>query len=119
MKRFTFQPGRQESVTFNPVADLRQDDLMALLRAVCADRTTQDEQTELDDQLEALVPAMIELRDKHGVNLNMRVLANMGTMEGFASLAHDARLSPLARQRCKAIHTRLTVQGVKAFLGHL
>lgn len=58
------------------------------------------------------------LRDSFGVELNMKVLSELGMLAGFSQLADDVRLSDLARQRCKAIHTRLVVMGVKAILGH-
>lgn len=116
MKTFDFVPGEATSAVLNAVADCSEDELTALLRTMCFQGDAND--AEVEDQIEALVPAVIELRDRWGVDLNMKTLSEYGTVLGFGQLAEDLRLSELAGQRCKAIHTRLVVQGVKGLLGH-
>lgn len=115
---FKFEPGLHASSVFNPVAACSEYELTDLLRALCAQADSAADRAEIEDQIEAMVPAVIELRDHFGVELNMKVLIELGTLSGFGQLADDVRLSDLARQRCKAIHTRLVVMGVKAILGH-
>lgn len=106
------------SVSFNPADGLTEDGLGELLRTMCKDGLSSDEETELEDQIEALVPALVELRDAGHLRLNMAVIAKHGTLDGFMCLAEDPRLSDLSRRRCKAIRDRILVQGVKALLGH-
>jgi hypothetical protein len=118
MKHITFSPADAGSSTLNMVADCSSEELTQLLRAACLHGATPSEQAELDDQIEALVAALVELRDRAGIELNARVVSEYGTPEGFGKLADDVRLSNLARQQCRAIYVRLVAQGVKAILGH-
>ncbi|MCC7684791.1 hypothetical protein [Janthinobacterium sp. FW305-128] len=106
------------AIAFNPAAGLSEYELTELLRVLCTQSDSAIDREEIEDQIEAMVPAVIELRDRFGVELNMKVLGEFGTLAGFGQLADDVRLSSRARQRCKAIHTRLVVMGVKAILGH-
>ncbi len=104
--------------TLNPATGLCADRLTALLRSMTSDNLSVDDQSELDDQLEALVPALVELRDAGHLELNMRVIADSAKLEGFMCLAEDDRLSLLSRQKCRAIRDRMIVQGVRALLSH-
>jgi hypothetical protein len=103
---------------FNPFATATSEWIDGFLRMTCADGLKSEQRSELDDQIEALVPALIELRDAGHIQLNAAALASFGTLEGFTKLASDGRLSELSRRRCEAIRVRLIVQGVKALLGH-
>ncbi len=105
--------------TLNPFAVASSDELASILRAMCNQGLRANEAVELDDQIEALVPAVIELRDAGYVNLDARTIASFATPDGFSQLAADSRLSDLARRRCEAIRVRMVVQGVKALLGHI
>lgn len=118
MNVFKFEPGQITSAVFNPAAACSERKLTDLLRAMCTPAEGAADSAEIEDQIKALVPAVIELRDRYGVELNMKVISDFGTLAGFGQLADDARLSDLVRQRCKAIHTRLVVMGVKAIMGH-
>lgn len=105
----------QPSIAFNPLACASEDTLAELLRQMCAHvGDSLDHRAEIDDQLEALVPALVELRETGHLKLNMAVLASYGTLEGFMRLADDERLTPLSRARCAAIRNRLLVHGLKA-----
>lgn len=104
--------------SFNPFALASADEMEALLRGMCSQGPADKDAVELDDQIEALVPAVVELRDGGHVELSVASLVSFATLDGFSRLANDARLSDLARQRCEAIRVRIVVQGVKALLGH-
>lgn len=107
------------SHTLNPFASASADEIEALLRAMCAHGLAPADDAELEDQIEALVPAAVELRDTAQMDLNAKVLRDLGTLEGFMSLAADDRLSSLSRQRCAAIRDRMLVHGVRAMLGQI
>jgi hypothetical protein len=106
------------ALTLNPLADAPEDMITALLRQLC---TLEDDSAEprakIEDQLEALVPALVELRDAGHLGLNMAVAVSYGTLRGFMQLAGDARLSPLSRARCEAIRNRLIVRSLNALFG--
>jgi len=104
---------------FNPFAMASEGDMELLLREMCSQALSAQQASELDDQIEALVPAVIELRDAGHVQLSASALATFSTLDGFSQLAADDRLSTLARQRCEAIRVRMVVQGVRALLGHI
>lgn len=106
------------TIGINPFAAASADEMELLLRAMCSEGLLAREAAELDDQIEALAPAVVELRDAGPVQLSASALASFATLDGFSQLAADARLSDLARQRCEAIRVRMVVQGVKALLGH-
>lgn len=106
------------SATFNPFSTAPADWIEQFLLTTCADGLSTSDRRELEDQIEALVPAVVELRDAGHVDLNARAIASFGTLDGFMRLAADTRLSELARARCEAIRTRLIVHGVRALLGH-
>ena len=108
--------GNQPSIAFNPLADASVETITELFRQMCAhDGDSLDHRAEIDDQLEALVPALVELREAGHVKLNMAVAASYGTLDGFMRLADDERLTPLSRARCAAIRNRLLAQSLKAF----
>lgn len=106
------------STTLNPFATAGADWLEEFLRSTCAEGLTAHDRREVEDQIEALVPALVQLRDGGHIELNAMTVASYGTLDGFTRLASDQRLTNLARQNCKAICARLVVQGVKALLGH-
>lgn len=101
------------STTLNPFASAEE-----FLRSTCAEGLSADDCREVEDQIEALVPALVQLRDGGHIELNARTLVNFGSLDGFSQLAGDKRLTDLNRQRCEAIRVRLVVQGVKVLLGH-
>lgn len=106
------------ATSFNPFGMASAAELDLLLRAMCFPGLPPKQAAELDDQIEALVPAVIELRDAGHIQLSASGLRAFATLDGFSQLAADARLSVLARQRCEAIRVRMVVQGVKTLLGH-
>lgn len=105
-------------LTLNPFATAPADWLEGFLLRICAEGLSPSEVTELQDQLEALVPAALELRDGGHMQLNAAALISLGSLDGFTQLANDARLSDLSRQRCAAIRTRLVVRSVRSLLGN-
>lgn len=105
------------TASFNPFAEASEVEMEGLLRALCADGLSASDAAELDDQIEALVPAVVELRDGGHLALNVRVLSELGQLEGFMSLAEDKRLTDLSRRRCAAIRDRMIVRGIKAIFG--
>ncbi|TXG99946.1 MAG: hypothetical protein E6R08_00500 [Nevskiaceae bacterium] len=107
------------AIAINPFAMASANEMEALLRAMCSQELPAKEKAELDDQIEALVPAMVELRDAGHIQLSVSTLASFGTLDGFIQLAADARLSDMVRPRCEAIRVRMIVQGVRALLGHI
>jgi hypothetical protein len=109
---------REGSVTLNPFATATAEAAGSLLRAVCADGLPADQRAELEDQIEAVVPAVIELRDAGHLVLTVATLLDYGTLSGLARLAEDERLTELSRSRCAAIRNRLMALSVKAVLGH-
>ncbi|MBC9969110.1 hypothetical protein [Ralstonia insidiosa] len=110
-----FNPTQAVTVRFNPLDQASAEEIDGFLRQVCATQgETREEQTEIADQLEALVPALVELRDAGHIPLNMAVVASYGTLDGFMRLAGDERLTPLSRARCAAIRNRLLAQSLKA-----
>lgn len=104
-------------ISLNPFALASSDEMEALLRAMCSHGLSAKEAAEMGDQIEALVPAVVELRDSGHIQLNARTLASFASLDGFSQLANDARLSTLTRRRCEAIRVRMIVHGVKALLG--
>lgn len=105
------------AVSLNPFERASEIEIEGLLRALCAFGLSPSEAAELDDQIEALVPAVVELRDGGHLALNVRVLSELGQLEGFMTLAEDERLTDLSRRRCAAIRDRMIVLGVKAIFG--
>lgn len=116
---FAFDPTNMQHTAFNPLAASDSDAITALLRCMCVEGLDAADQCELDDQLEAIVPALVELRDAGHLKLNFAVVASYGALEGFMRLADDERLSALSRGRCVAMRNRLVTQSVKVLLGHL
>ena len=106
------------SASFNPAESLNEEAFAELLRPMCKSGLVPIEQAEVEDQIEALVPALVELRDAGHLKLNMAIIAEHGKLDGFMRLADDQRLSDLSRRRGQAISDRLIAQGVKALLGH-
>lgn len=112
------QPGQGMGVGINPFAGATGEELAQLLHNMCADGLNAADLAELEDQIEAVVPAVIELRDAGHLILSARVIADTATLEGIMQLADDSRLSELSRNRCRALRDRYVLQGVKALLGH-
>lgn len=108
---------KQPSAVFNPFAEADASWIEEFLRSTCAEGLTTAEQREVEDQIEALVPALVELRDGGYIDLNAKSLVDFATLNGFSELASDDRLTVLSRQRCEAIRVRLMVQGVRGLLG--
>jgi len=106
------------SNVFNPFAEASADEVETLLRAMCAPGLSASDAAELDDQIEALVSAAIELRDLGFLNLNAKSLSDLSRLDGFMSLASDDRLTSLSRKRCVAIRDRMIIRGVQTLLGH-
>lgn len=111
-------PTTPTTASLNPFATAPAVWIEDFLRLTCADGLRPADRAELEDQIEALVPAVVELRNGGHIQLNAAALASFASSEGFWQLANDARLSDLARRRCEAIRVRMVVQGVKALLGH-
>ena len=105
------------TLTYNPFAQASELEIESLLRSLCADGLSASDAAELDDQIEALVPAAVELRDGGHLELNARALSELGQLKGFMSLSEDKRLSDLTRLRCAAIRDRMIVRGIDAILG--
>src|SRR5450830_936815 len=105
-------------VALNPAAEMSAPELETFLRTACSYGLSLPEQVEIEDQIEALAPAIVELRDAGHIKLNMSVIASYGKLDGFIQLADDVRLTDLSRNRCRAIRDRLVVLGVKQILGH-
>ncbi|MCL6485253.1 MAG: hypothetical protein I4O49_14005 [Janthinobacterium lividum] len=104
-----------EPLALNPLADASEAAVKEFLRQVCSiGADSQEERNEIDEQLEALVPALIELRDAGHIKLNMAVAARYGTLDGFMRLAADERLTPPSRYRCSAIQNRLLAKSLKS-----
>lgn len=113
-----FDPAGQQATRLNPFAEADADWIEGFLRMTCVEGARAADRAELEDQIEALVPALVELRDAGHIELNALTLASYGTLDGFVQLAGDARLSELSRRRCEAMRVRLVVQGIKALWGH-
>ena len=112
-------PGQFNHSAFNPFSEGNVAELSALLRVMCVDGLKPADAAELEDQIEAVVPAAIELRDKGYLVLNPKTFIDLAGLEGLMSLASDQRLSELSRLRCRAMRDRMIVLGVKSLLGHL
>lgn len=108
-----------QGMSLNPFAEISENGLEALLRSMCSEGLSSAELAELEDQIEAVAPALIELRDGGHLDLNVREVANAAKLEGMVQLADDERLSELSRNRCRALRDRYLAQGVKALLGNL
>lgn len=115
----TFDLANGEHGSFNPLDGADADSMAALLLQLCATGLTSEDRAELGDQIEAIVPALIELRDAGYVRLNLAQVVSHAKLDGFTRLAGDERISPLSRARCAAIRNRMIARGVKALLGHL
>ncbi|WP_186214541.1 hypothetical protein [Burkholderia gladioli] len=103
-------------LSLNPLVAAPADYIDQFLRNLCErDDDTPEIREELHDQLEALVPALVELRDGGHLGLNMGVVTSMATLPGFVQLAVDDRLSPLSRARCEAIRNRMIARSIRAF----
>ena len=107
------------AIGLNPFAIGTVRPLSDLLRNLCSLGLDDQETAELDDEIEALVPALVELRDRGHLKLNMAVVVDHATFAGFSRLAQDERLSALSRARCVAMRNRKLVIAVKAHLGHI
>lgn len=119
MEKFTFDAATAKHGTFNPLETADCESIASLLRQLCSEGLSAEDQTELDDQIEAVVPALVELRDGGHLNLNFATVAEYATLDGFMRLAGDDRLTSLSRSHCIAIRNRMVALGVKAFLGHI
>lgn len=109
---------QQDSLGSNPFSDADSAWIEGFLRSTCTEGMSAADKSAFEDQIEALVPALVELRDGGHIGMNAKTIADFGTLDGFAQLSCDTRLTELRRQRCESIRVRLVVQGVKAFLGH-
>ncbi len=109
----------QQHGSFNPLEAADADAMAALLWQLCTAGLNAEDRSEAGDQIEAIVPALIELRDGGHVRLNFALVVSYATLDGFTSLANDKRLTSLSRAQCAAIRNRMVVRGVKALLGHL
>lgn len=108
------------SASFNPLEAIDADSMGALLLQLCEiGLNAEEDRAELIDQIEAIVPALIELRDGGYISLNFGVVTTYATLDGFTRLAADDRLTSLTRMQCRAIRNRMIAGGVKALLGHL
>lgn len=108
-----------KQVTFNPFSEATASWIECYLRLTCAEVSTAIEQRELDDQIAALVPALVELRDGGHITLNAKILVDFASLKGFSYLASDERLTAQSRQRCETICKNLIVQRVvEVFGGH-
>ncbi|HIH2751439.1 TPA: hypothetical protein ACYLN4_007277 [Burkholderia lata] len=106
------------ALSLNPVAAASADFIDQFLRNLCErGDDTPEIREELHDQLEALVPALVELRDGGHLSLNMGIVTSMATLPGFMQLAADERLSPLSRARCEAIRNRMVARSIRALFG--
>lgn len=120
MDALNFVPANGRSGSFNPLEAIDADSMGALLLQLCEIGTNSEEgRAELVDQIEAIVPALIELRDSGHISLNLGVVRSYATLDGFTRLAADDRLSPISRMQCRAIRNRMIARGVQALLGHL
>ncbi|PNE59715.1 hypothetical protein A8H39_00780 [Paraburkholderia fungorum] len=116
MRSVVFEAGKSAgTTTMNPWANAPAAYLEPLLRRMC-DLTNDDPESkaEIDDQIEALVPALVELRDGGYLQLHMAAAASYGTLDGFMRLAGDDRLTPLSRARCQAICNRMLARSLRA-----
>lgn len=104
------------SNAINPFCSANADDIELMLRSLCSEGVSPSEISELNDQIEALVCAAVDLRDKGFITLNALTLSEMGQFDGFCSLANDERLSPINRARCSAIRDRMIAVGVEFVL---
>lgn len=104
---------------FNPLAGASCEEVESLLRQFVIHDVSNEEAAELEDQVEALAHAVVDLRDAGHLELNLGAVASLATMDGFGSLAADSRLSGLARARCAAIHNRMTASLVRGVHRHL
>lgn len=107
------------SNAINPFYSANADDIELMLRSLCSEGMSPSEISELNDQIEALVCAAVDLRDKGFINLDALTLSKMAELDGFCSLANDERLSPINRARCSAIRDRMIAVGVKSVLVRL
>lgn len=108
-----------QGMTLNPFADATEEELSRLLHGMCSEGLNAADLAELDDQIEAVVPAVVELRDAGFLVITARAIADAGKLEGLMELAEDAKLSDLSRNRCRVLRDRYIAQGVKALLGQL
>lgn len=113
------KPMQPAAFAFNPLAGASCQEVQSLLQQVVIHDVSQEEAAELEDQIEALAHAVVELRDAGHLELNIGAVASLATLDGFASLAADSRLSSLARARCAAIHNRMTASLVRGVHLHL
>lgn len=107
------------SFVFNPFSSASADEISQVCLTMAGAGLSAAELAELEDQIEATVPALVELRDAGHIELNTREIAVAATVEGMMRLAEDSRLTELSRNRCRAMRDRMVVQGVKQLLGHL
>lgn len=120
MDALRFDPANGRCGSFNPLEAIDVDSMGTLLLQLCeVGVRTEEDRAELVDQIEAIVPALIELRDGGHVCLNFGVVTSYATLDGFARLAADNRLTPLSRMQCRAIRNRMIACGVKALLRRL
>lgn len=95
--------------TFNVLDGQPAATIDAWMRQTLTEHMNEDELAELDDTLEALIPALVELRDQHGCPLDIKTVADHANMTGFARLAMDEQLSSLNRLNCQAMARRHAV----------
>lgn len=110
-------PSGRRPRDLNPFAAASARWIEDFLRETFAEGLRPTQRSEVEDQIVALVPAVIELRDAGHIQLNAVALASFTSLEGFSRLAKDSRLSDAVRSRCEAVRARMIVRGAKALLG--
>lgn len=89
--------------SINPIDGLTALELKALLKSLSVDEDSPRQKMLIEQQIDALVPALVELRDGGHQDLNMRVVAELAMPHGFERLSRDARLSESVRHRCAEV----------------
>lgn len=110
-------PGNRPA-DLNPFSGASASWIENFLRETFSEGLRPPARNEIEDQIVALVPAVIELRDAGHIQLNAVALASFTSLEGFSRLAKDPRLSEAVRSRCEAIRARMIARGAKSMLGH-
>ncbi|MTJ93574.1 MAG: hypothetical protein F8N36_12020 [Desulfovibrio sp.] len=109
------------SNTFNPLDGLTADQVIALINQLIVDQAplSHEDLCEREDRLDAIIPALVELRDEHHQPLTFLTIAEAESLDWFFEAAEDDRLSPETRQNRIALRDRYVVQGVRKLLGYL
>lgn len=94
------------NLALNPFATGGQAEIASLLLHICGEDRTENERSDLKDAIDALVPALIELRDGGHLDLNAAKIIEYGRLDGFEKLAGDGRVTASARAKCAAICDR-------------